>query len=366
MLVHTAVRRHAELGSDPNFSFNFERLSHPEVQQRLFDLFDRIVSSGRRTTVRELWILIARLLFGKSVGEEPPGIAQSWYSERLVDLDPRFPLSESLCTVADPATVSHPHVDRYLEDHHGAEWADGWLMGPEHPEPLRSPVSAIAPSKAERREYHKRFLALKRRFYFEHRDGGTDVFRLDHRSHAGFHHMLRHPEADIDNRRTLIAFINRCYFPHQFDGIDDKLYLWIGHRLDEQPSKSFIAKECIPSERLHINRPQPPDPLDAALDYIPDHMVLSADAPSSGTPSTASLRIDAALFRTLSAIAAGLPRHLINPGELNRLDTFLDQLRHLSPSHVPEFLAYNAEHVASSAIKLSPELKRYLGVRSLL
>ena len=366
MLAHPAVRRHADLAQDPNFSFNFERLSHPDVQQRLFDLFGRIVSSGRRATVRELWILTARLLFGKSAGEEPPGVVQSWYSERLLDLDPRFPLSESLCTVADPATVSHPHVDRYLEDCRGGEWADGWLVGAERPEPLHSPVSAIASSDADRRKYRKRFLALKRRFYFEHREGGTDIFRLDHRSHTGFHDILRAPEADIENRRTLIAFINRCYFPHQFDGIHDKLYLWIGHRLDEQPTKSFVANECIPSERLQISRPRPPDRLDAALDYVPDHLVLSVSAPSSDATPTASLRIDAALFRTLSAISAGLPRHLINPGELNRLDTFLDRLRSLSPSRLPEFLAYNAEHVASSAIKLSPELDRYLGARSLL
>lgn len=365
MLAHPAVRDHASLARDPNFSFNFERLSHPDVQQRLFDLFSRIVSSGRRTTVRELWILTARLLFGGSHGDEAPGVATSWYSERLFDLDPRFPLSEALCTIGDPTEVSHPHIDRYLEDRHGAAWTDGWLVGIEPPDPLRSPVSAIAPSDADRSKFIKSFRALKRRFYFEHRDGGAEVFRLDHRSHASFHDMLRDSDADIDNRRTLIGFINRCYFPHSFPGIDDRLYLWIGHRLDEQPTKSFVASECIPGERLCISRPQPPGALDVALDYVPDHLVLSAHASSGGTPA-ASLRIDAGLFRTLSAISGGLPRHLINPGELNRLDTFLDRLRRLSPSPLPEFLAYNAEHVASSAVKLSPGLDRYLGTRSLL
>lgn len=366
MLAHSAVRTYADHATDPNFSFNFERLSRPEVQQRLFDLFDRIVSSGRRTTVRELWILTARLLFRTVAEEEPPGVEESWYSERLFDPDPRFPLSEALCTVADPTTVSHPHVDRYLEDGRGVEWADGWFDASEPPQPLRSPVSAIAPSDADRRRHRKRFLALKRRFYFEHRNGGPKVFSLDHRSHTGFHDMLRRREADNDNRRTLIAFINRCYFPHHFDGIDDKLYLWIGHRLDEQPTKSFVANEYVPGEKLRIHRPRPPEPLERALDYVPDHLILSADSSTPGTAPAASLRIDAALFRTLSAISAGLPRHLINPGELNRLDTFIDRLRHLPPSPLPEFLAYNAEHVASSAFKLSPALDRYLDARSLL
>ena len=68
MLPDPVVRRHAERGVDRNFSLNFERLAHPRVQDRLFDLFDRVTSSGRRTTVRELWILTARLLFGDSAG----------------------------------------------------------------------------------------------------------------------------------------------------------------------------------------------------------------------------------------------------------------------------------------------------------
>ena len=74
-----------------------------------------------------------------------------------------------------------------------------------------------------------------------------------------------------------------------------------------------------------------------------------------------SLRIDPTLFDTLWSIKAGLPRHLINPGELNRLDTFIDRLRRASHAREPlsEYLIYNAEHVASSAVKLSGDLTRY-------
>ena len=78
-----------------------------------------------------------------------------------------------------------------------------------------------------------------------------------------------------------------------------------------------------------------------------------------------SLRIDAALFRALSAVLDGLPRHLIDPGELNRLDTFVDRLRHGRPSRLPDFLVYNAEHVTSNAVKMSTGFDRYLGTRRL-
>ena len=364
MLTDPAVRKHARSGSDPNFSFNFERLGDARVQERLFKLFDRVISSGRRTTVRELWILIARLLFGVSAAEDAedaPGVLQAWYSERLFAPDPRFPLLDALQSVADPAAVSHPHVDRGLEARAGTR-ADQWLAGGA---PDRLPASALVPAGDE---YRDRFLALKRRFYFEHADGGDRVFDLDPRPHARFHDVVRNPDADAEHLGRIVEAVNRCYFPIRFDGSRDKLCLWIGHRLDEQPTKSYVAGECIPRERLSISRPRPPGALRGALNYLPDHVILSvSERHEQHGPSSAEvkLRIDAGLFGTLSEIVDGLPWHLVNPGELNRLDTFLDRLRGLTPSPLPEFLVYNAEHVASTAVKMSPAFDRYVETRRL-
>ena len=361
MLSDPAVQRHAASGVDTNFSFNFERLANLQVQERLYELFDRVVSSGRRTTIRELWILTARLLFGVSAADEPPGARKTWYSERLFAPDTRFSLIGALAGVADPAAVSHPHVDQRLETPYGTN-ADEWLVGDEPPTPLPSPVSGLG---AAGNDYRGRFRALKRRFYFEHKDGGANVFELDPAAHARFHDMLRNPDDDVDSMSLLIEAINRCYFPQHFDGIKDKLCLWIGHRLDEQPTKSFIAGECIPRERLHIQRPTPPSKLRDAFRYVPDHLVLSVTGPDGLSSAEGALRIDAALFRTLSAIRDGLPRHLINPEELNRLDSFVDHLRGMSPSVLPEFLIYNAEHVAATTVKMSANFGRYLSARRL-
>ncbi len=366
MLSDPAIRRHAVRGADRNFSLNFERLASARVQERLFELFDRVISSGRRTTIRELWILTARLLFGASedAESEVPDAPPAWYSERLFAPDARFPLIEALRGVADPAGVSHPHIDRRLEDSDGTR-AGQWLAGSEPPPPLPSPAAALGLRSEDRERYRTRFLALKRRFYFEHADGGDNVFRLDHGSHARFHELLRTPEDDAEHLRVFIKAINRCYFPDPFEGITEKLCLWIGHRLDEQPTKSFVAGECIPGERLCIQRPEPPGALKDAFTYVPDHLSLSEKGRQGDTHRGVSLRIDAALFRALSAVLGGLPRHLIDPGELNRLDTFVDRLRHGRPSRLPDFLVYNAEHVTSSAVKMSTGFDRYLGTRRL-
>lgn len=364
ILADAAIQRHAASGGDPNFSLNFGCLTHPVVQKRLLQLFERVISAGGRTTIRELWILTARLLFGASADEEAPGVDRAWYSERLFDYDPRFPLSEALRNVADPAAVSHPHVDRRVEDPRHMR-ADEWLATGEPPNPLPSPASALGPASNSRDKYRNRFLALKRRFYFEHSEGGERIFGLDTGAHADFHEMLRIPSNDADHLSVLVEAINRCYFPHRFDGSRDKLCLWIGHRLDEQPSKSFVAGECVPSNRLRIQRPAPPGALKDHLAYVPDHLILSATRSPASVGADGVLRVDAALFRTLSALRHGLPRHLINPGELNRLDTFVDHLRCADPMQLPEFLIYNAEYVASSAVKLSTGLERYLETRRL-
>ena len=77
--------------------------------------------------------------------------------------------------------------------------------------------------------------------------------------------MLRNPAADADHLGLLVEVINRSYGSHGFDGSRDNPYRWIGHRLDEQPTKSFIGRECIPGIRLAIRRPEPPGTLETAL-----------------------------------------------------------------------------------------------------
>ena len=361
LLECPAVRKYAASNEDLNFSLNHRCLSHPVVQNRLFSLFARVISAGGRATIRELWILCARLLFSSSTNFGIPGAHQTWYSERLFEQDPRFPLTAALRNVADPAEVSHPQLDRRLEEPGGTKASD-WIIDSKLPDTLPSPASIVSSKKQARKLYQNRFAALKRRFYFEHSEGGeSSVFALEDSAHAEFHRMLQADAQSPESQRYLIEAINRCYFPHEFDGMRDKLCLWIGHRLDEQPTKSFVANECMPLGRLTLRRPVPPADIFDNLGFVPDHLLLILKKPNGGVSMEHSLRIDPALFSTLWSINYGLPRHLINPGELNRLDTFIDRLRRASPAPepLPEFLIYNTEHVTSSAVRLSADHVRY-------
>lgn len=365
MLTSPAVRRHAAAGVDPNFTFNHRHLSHPEVRKRLLALFGRVISSGGRATVRELWILCARLLFGAKNEVENAGAEQAWYSERLFETDARFPLTSLLREYADPAGVTHPQLDRRLEIPSGTAASD-WLVDHELPEPVPARLAMAGLREQGRDKYRARFSAIKRRFYFEHVEGGPEsVFRLDDSSHGTFHDILRDDRADARHMQTLIGAINRCYFPTDFEGMREKLLLWVGHRLDEQPTSSYVANEAIPRQRLQIRRPGPSPTLEGAIDYLPDHLMLGVVTPQGELALESSLRVDATLYATLMSIEDGLPRHLINPGELNRLDAFIDRLRGASPEQGYEFLTYNAEHVVASVVQMTPDYASYVSVRRL-
>ena len=54
---------------------NFRCLSHAEVQARLFRLFARVVSSGGRATIRELWILCAQIALRHLTGRRLPRLS---------------------------------------------------------------------------------------------------------------------------------------------------------------------------------------------------------------------------------------------------------------------------------------------------
>jgi len=197
-----------------------------------------------------------------------------------------------------------------------------------------------------------------------HREGGPEqLFALDGSFHGEFHRLLRDDKSDARHLQQLIEAINRCYYPAEFEGVRDKLFLWIGHRLDEQPTISYVASDAIPRQRLRLRRSRLPKAIDGTFEYLADHLLLVVAQPHGPADTIAALRIDADLYATLMAIRQGLPRHLVNPGELNRLDAFIDRLRQIQPEPGSDFLVYNAEHVLPGLIEMTADYSSYLSVR---
>ena len=321
---------------------NVDCLAQPRVRKRLRALAKRMVALGQRATVRELWILFSRMVFGK--GERDEYQRTHWYSEALFERDDRFDLTEALLAV-DPAGCSHPLWDAAL-DARAHEVREGWL--------LQAPVPAPHPTLD-----WEDFAALKRRFYFEH-EKGEEVFDLSDPDTKDFEELV---QGGMGSGRTLVATlvdaINAAYCPLRFDSRDEHLYLWNGHRFHEQPSRSFVAAERVATDDLVTELPRLPAQLKECFEYHPDHIALTA-RDLSGTPR---LRIDFPLWQTLRRLKRGLPRKLIPERDIHRLDAFLQKLGAGTVGKRDSIWSVHLENLELIQVNLSADSRRFERVR---
>lgn len=343
MLSDPALKSATAGPGEPIARRNVELLSLPRVRARLRVLADRLVALGHRATMRELWILIARMVFG---GLGRGDFQRSdWYSEALFAHDERFDVTEALRSV-DPAGSSHPLWDSALELRSEAA-RRGWT--------LRAPISSPHPTL----EWAD-FAALKRRFYFEH-ERGLDVFELADPDANDFQSLLK---GQRSSGRALVAelveAINAAYCPVRFDSRDQHLYLWNGHRFHEQPSRSFVAADRIATDQLALQVPRLPSRLEGAFDYHPDHVVLTAP----GLPNKPRLRIDFPLWRTLRRLERGLPRKLVPERDIHRLDAFLEKLGAEVSGERHTIWSVHLENLDLIQVSLSVDGRRFEGVRT--
>ena len=357
MLEDPAVKACAASGSDQDFNWNYRQLSHPLVQERLGKLFQRLADRGHRCTIRELWICLARLLFGdlseRADGVLPAGSSRSWYSTRLWTLPSsgiRFQLGNLLLSEADPAATSHPHWDTKLEyaiEMDPTSWIDG--------------IPAVEVGHPDPRESSRRFAILKRRFYFEHNQGDA-AFALEGGQKKGFSELLRNAKlADGVFKGRILLAINRAYCPRFFSGSDRELYLWFSHRYHEQPTRAYVASRSIPSASFAVHLPRLPSRLVGSLDYRPDHLMLECEV----RDRKCCLYIDSAMYAVLEQIGAGFPRHLASERELNKLDDFLSRLQRLDVPDTRQFTIYSGENRLATRVTLDETFNRFLEVEKL-
>lgn len=343
LLNDPAILSAAENGSAPVLTRNRQRLADKRVRERLRLLLDRAILLGHRTTVRELWILASRMLIGTRGLTDVQ--LSDWYSQLLFARDERFELTRALNDV-DPAECSHPQLDLGLETRVAA-LRTGWFWGepslPPHPD-LNAEL----------------FSALKRAFFFEHKNG-TEALALSDPDAQQFRRLLENAEDSESVASGLISAINAAYCPVGFSGREHHLYLWIGHRFHEQPSRSFLASDRIATDDFSVEVPRLPSRLKGAFDYRPDHVVLTAKS----LPGTPRLKIEFGLFRTLQRLGRGLPRKLVPERDIHRIDAFLEKLGTARTNKRSTLWSVHLENLEVLQIDLSADRRRYERVRAL-
>lgn len=347
LLGQPELQSAAAADPDGDLTWNLRHLSDPTVRGRLLDLLARLAAAGHRATVRELWIWAARLVVGSGQEDRKPvRSAERWYSSRLFEPDDRFPLSSLLRRLADPAAHSHPRWDYRLEN---GRVATGWQVETDSLKSLRL-------------DQPSHFAALKRRFYFEH-EAGPEVLALDGIPGNDLLKSLRAkraPEAAF--KQFLIESINLAYCPELFPQMSRALYLWIGHRFQEQPSHGYLANQSISDAELKLFRPRLPARLADVFEYQADHLLLEY---AGRNHDPVCLRVDHPLFVALEQLRHGLPRQLLPDREINRLDAFVEQLRRKDMPKTAEFFIHNHDERTTARIVLSPDFSCYESVEVL-
>lgn len=357
MLDDTAVASYAASGDDPDFTWNYNRLSTSRVQERLGGLFQRLADKGHRCTIRELWICLARLLFGDPSERTdellPIGSPRSWYSTRLWTLPSsgiRFKLGNLLLQEVDPASSSHPQWDIALEHAANME-TSAWL----------DDIPPIEVAHRDPKVSLQRFASLKRRFYFEHENGAA-TFELKGKYGADFSELLRTASlGDEIFKGRIIRAINHAYCPRSFSGSERDLYLWFSHRYHEQPTRAYVASRSISAALFTVRLPRLPSRLVGAFDYLPDHLMLECEVRGRHC----RLSIDAGMFAVLEQIGAGFPRHLASERELNKLDDFLSRLQRLDVHDTRQFLIYSGKSRLATRVTLNEIFSQYVDVEKL-
>lgn len=346
LVTQQEIQRVAEEKPDSDLAWNLRRLNQPEIQKRLLNLFSLLAAAGHRATVRELWVLLARLLFGSGHEDRKPVRSpERWFSSRLFEADERFAINKLLRDLADPAAHSHPRWDCRLET---GQVSHDWLLD-------GSPMKYLSEMDAAN------FRALKRNFYFEHRCG-EQVFELDGQPGSVLLKILRDPNSPEQSfKRVLIQSINLAYCPVPFSEMKTLLFLWIGHRYHEQPSHGYVANQSVSDHELKLLKPRLPKRLKGAFDYQADHLLLEYVGPTNGK---IRLRVDYQLFVALERLSQGLPRQLLPDRELNRLDYFLEQLRGSGVPATRDFYIHNHNERSTAKISLSPSLEQYESVET--
>jgi len=335
---------------------NRDALRHPRVHKRLVRVLERVAAEGHHATMRQLVGFIAYLITGGRTPVErlaQPGSHRFHYSTLAYDPVAVGPLFDAVRAAFDPAAVTHPRHDADLW--RGTTDNAGWI------EPAAASVGALhlPPPDADRQET---FLAMKRRFYFEH-ERGEDLLDLVPSDEATFDKLAREGQAGIPTVvRDLLVALNRFFEPDYPDSERDHLYLWQSHRFDVRSPEAFMALHSLGHQQFSIEPPRFASWVDG---WLPEGqrllrsfaLVAHSD---SGTPVV--LTVDRHLYLTLSEAQRGLARASWSRSATRKITRFVDRLHELADqaADVEDVRIRNTETDLEQKFEIQRNPARYL------
>ena len=301
--------------ADPAIA-NRDALRGPQVRERLVQLLELVATRTGHVTMRQLVGYIAYLITGGQsatdrvrAGQDTLGFVYS----NLAFQDGVGTLFDAVRAVFDPAEITHPDWDDRL-----------WLGDTDSRDWLGKPPPA--PMTLNESERHTAYRAIKRRFYFEHKDG-IDLLALVPTDEQEFQETLRSgEEATAAVVRDLVLALNRFFEPDCPDTDKDHVQLWQSHRYDVRAPSTFVSFHALSYQHLRI------EPLKTAPwveAWLPAEQVDRRSFALVATwenSDVAVVEIDRELFLTLIEAERGLGRSSWSRTATRRITRFIDRI----------------------------------------
>ena len=301
--------------ADPAIA-NRNALRETQVRERLVALVELVATRTGHVTMRQLVGFVAYLITGGQsatdrvrAGQDTLGFS---YSNLAFD-GGAGALFDAVREVFDPAEVTYPDWDDQLWL--GDTDARDWLGKP--------PPGPMTLNELERKTAYR---AIKRRFFFEHRNG-ADLFRLVPTDEQEFQETLRSGKgATATVVRDLVLALNRFFEPDCPDSEKDHVQLWQSHRYDVRAPSTFVSYHALSYQHLRIEPLKTAPWVEAWLpaDQL-DRRSFALVATWDGN-DIALVEIDRELFLTLIEAERGLGRSSWSRTATRRITRFIDRI----------------------------------------
>lgn len=274
---------------------NRTMLRNERVKARAVTLLERVGERGMRATFREALGYVSYLIFGgRKCADLMAESASEFTRYSWLAFEGQGAIFEQIEAGLDPVRQTEPRVD---EDLWRGNYEPQAFAGHELSPVLQRDLDSVR--RVDETEASEAFVALKRRWYFEHPDG-----RLRHATRADQEFAnLQKPTASTQLRvGRLVALINGWWNKADRNQ-HDFLRLWT--RLAYSPrahGRAMVSGRTVSNLRLQLFKPRLAPALRAAFgNQTVDHLLL---APPTNV-RFANLRVDRRLLLHLMSAEAG-------------------------------------------------------------
>ena len=290
---------------DCDITRNRRLLKNPLFQERLAAILKRVSLSGYHATLRELQSFVAYLIFGsrkcKDINRTNASIE---YDLCNLVYTGKGPLFDRIRQVFDPVKISHPLWDEKLLSNNIP--AESWI---EEYQPSKESIAF---------DNEDLFKLRKRQFYFYNQNGNQLIEILDDDVSA-FGKML-----EIEDKKAVKGLIKalNIFFGMDPQHVPTDLFVWNGHRFDNEPRKILISTGKVKASELTIGRPQLSPLMSSGMETFSNYIRLERkDSPNI------FLKVDFAMFALLAEAERGVPVLFMESNLVKKVWRFIEQLQ---------------------------------------